>query len=170
MGNKSTKQQRFENASKTGVFSLEDKHLTSFPSDALKIEALRMLTIENCGLSKIPSDIAKVSNTLQRAKLARNKLKTLPEAMASLSNLQQLDVKQNQISDLPPILFANMANLKEAYFGQNLLTSFPPSIGSATSLKVLDLSNNKLLSLPPSLSLCASLQDLLLNANALPSL
>jgi len=46
MGQQNAKQQRLDNAAKTGVFAIQDKQTMSFPEKALQIPSLRTLHIE----------------------------------------------------------------------------------------------------------------------------
>jgi Leucine-rich repeat (LRR) protein len=111
--------------------------------DTLKIAGLRMLHIENCGLSVIPSDISKLAASLKKLKLPRNKLSQIPDSTAELATLELLDLNHNTISQLPASLFSGMARLKELNLSNNRLSSLPSSISACLQLKLLDLSHNR---------------------------
>mmetsp|Transcript_40117 Transcript_40117/g.78636 ORF Transcript_40117/g.78636 Transcript_40117/m.78636 type:complete len:296 (+) Transcript_40117:118-1005(+) len=166
MGQQNTKQQRLDNAAKTGVFALQDKNLMSFPDNALQIPNLRTLHIENCGLRMLPSEVANHKDSLQRLKMPRNKLEHIPETLSRLQVLQQLDLSGNKLSSLPEI-FMGMAKLKELSLARNMLGMLPGSIAALESLKVLDLSSNRLVTLPDGLGQLKNLEDLEINTNRL---
>jgi len=169
MGQQNTKQQRLDNAAKTGVFAMQDKPLMSFPEKALQIPSLRTLHIENCGLSKLPEEIANSKDSLQRLKLPRNKLERVPESLTRCIALQQLDISGNRITALPEI-FMGMGKLKELSLARNLLTVVPGSIAALESLKMLDLSGNRLSTLPDGLGKLKNLEDLDVSGNKLARL
>ena len=110
--------------------------------DTLKI-SLRMLHIENCGLSIIPPEISRLASSLKKLKLPRNKISQLPESASELTALELLDLNHNSISQLPINLFIGMARLKEVNLSNNRLSAVPSSISACAQLKLLDLSNNR---------------------------
>ncbi|KAJ1490987.1 hypothetical protein T484DRAFT_1883383 [Baffinella frigidus] len=188
-GPPSGKQQRLDNASKTGVYTVQDKNLSSFPNAALEIEALRFLKIENCSLQKLPGSIAKRSETLQRLELNKNKLVSLPVEFGALLALQKVDLSNNLLEALPDC-WASFPKLKELFVSNNKLqaslppnpplsagaytlntyTGLPASLGLAGALQLLDASSNKIASLPDALGDLANLQDLDVSQNLLVAL
>ncbi len=110
--------------------------------DTLKITGLRMLHIENCGLSTVPPDISQLAPSLKKLKLPRNRLSGLPDPASQLAALELLDISHNAISQLPSAIFASMARLKEANLSHNRLAALPASISACGQLKLLDLSYN----------------------------
>jgi len=168
-GPPSGKQQRLDNASKTGVYTVQDKNLSSFPNAALEIEALRFLKIENCSLQKLPGSIAKRSETLQRLELNKNKLVSLPVEFGALLALQKVDLSNNLLEALPDC-WASFPKLKELFVSNNKLQGLPASLGLAGALQLLDASSNKIASLPDALGDLANLQDLDVSQNLLVAL
>mmetsp|Transcript_6782 Transcript_6782/g.23847 ORF Transcript_6782/g.23847 Transcript_6782/m.23847 type:complete len:288 (-) Transcript_6782:291-1154(-) len=169
MGNKSSKQQRLENAAKTGIFNLTEKTLTSFPESALDIPNLRVLHIERCGITSLPSKIEKLSTSLQRLNLPGNKLLSLPLELGRLRFLQVLDCSSNGLTTLPDA-FEELNKLKEVNASKNKLEVVPVSLGKANSLRLLDLSSNRISRLPAELGKLANLEDLNVSSNSLAAL
>ena len=109
----------------------------------LKIQNLRVLHIENCGLSQIPAEISRLTSSLKKLKFPRNKLSQIPETMSALGGLEQLDLSRNSIIRLPNTLFVSMDKIKEVNLSGNAITYIPTSIGACAALRVLDLSDNR---------------------------
>lgn len=103
------------------------------------------ITIENCGVNKIPDTIGNLK-LLEFLNLGNNNIKELPE---SISNLDKLK-------------FLHLAN--------NKIDSIPQTIGKMKSLEVLNLNSNNLSTLPNSLGKLKNLKELALNENFITDL
>lgn len=168
MGNDVSKQ-RLDAASKTGIFNVTGQESQEFPKDCLKVANLRVLTLDKCGLLKVPPDISAISSSLQKLMLPNNKLRSMPSELSACTVLQQIDLSRNALETLPDC-FGAMAKLKEVMLAHNRLQALPGSIGAAKNLKVLDVSSNSLSSLPSSIGDLANLEDLDCNSNKLSGL
>ena len=60
MGNDVSKQ-RLDAANKTGIYNITGKESKDFPSDCLKVANLRVLTLDNCSLEKVPPEISSLA-------------------------------------------------------------------------------------------------------------
>eukprot|EP00960_Hanusia_phi_P068765 766931-Hanusia_phi.AAC.2 len=74
-----------------------------------KIPNLRVLHIERCGITSLPTKIEQLSNSLQRLNLPGNKLTSLPLELARMRSLQVLDISSNALSVL--VSFAPSSSL-----------------------------------------------------------
>ena len=97
------------------------------------------------------------------------KLRSLPEAIASLTQLQLLNLSDNQLTELPEAL-ASLTQLQKLYLYNNKLRELPEAIASLTQLQRLFLSNNKLRELPETIASLKQLQLLNLSDNPLTEL
>ena len=66
---------------------------------------LRWLILTNNQLTKLPSNIGKLSH-LQKCMLAGNQLESLPDELANCKNLELIRLAANQLDSLPPWLFS----------------------------------------------------------------
>ncbi len=148
---------------------------------------------DNSGtLTKIPSEIFELSNTLEILNLSGNpKLSSLPSKFPDLVNLKVLFLSDCSFMTFPEVLskcpslemvaFKNNGmefisekalppNLRWLILTQNKITSLPTSIGKCTRLQKCMLAGNQLTSIPDPMRNCRKLGLLRLSANKLESI
>jgi hypothetical protein len=104
---------------KLDKFDHTNKLLTKIPNEFGKLQALRVLYLNN------------------------NKLHLLPESFGNLQALQELYLTNNKLSLLPKS-FGNLKALQRLYLTKNQLSLLPKSFGNLQALRVLYLDKNKL--------------------------
>lgn len=104
---------------------------------------LKSLTIQNCGLSSVHSDIGKLTK-LENLNLSYNKITKLPTAVGSLKNLISVDLSGNKLTALPTNAKywkkLTSLDLSNNAFKQVSTGSMP----YMKALTTLDLSNNQM--------------------------
>ncbi len=121
---------------------LGDKGLTKLPSDLMKLTNVTKLWLHHNELSDLPPDIGELSN-LTRLTLHYNKLTELPDDIGKLTKLTGLFLHNNELTKVPPRI-CDLANLTELHLGNNQLTTLPRELSNLTNLEYLDISGNKL--------------------------
>ena len=104
--------------------------------------------------------------TLRDLRLAGNRLKEVPDAIARLSKLQKLYLTANRLTALPSSIGA-LSNLEVLYCGGNLLETLPDTIGLLSKLSMLYLGGNKLVELPDTMMSLYRLRTLNVHDNQL---
>lgn len=183
---KAVLKQKLENATKTGVLSLQQHKLDGIPTQVFSLTNLRTLDISHNNLKKLSSDLASLTNLkifkCNGNKLVRGSLDSLP----ALEKLQVLNAGDNRLgrplaapsgknqdgsaatTPLPAVL---PVSLKEVYLDSNYLEHVPLQLCSLAKLQILNVSKNNLVSIP--IELCTSLKnivELILDDNQLTSL
>ena len=96
----------------------EDIHLAPFV-------VLKLLIMENAGLTVVPKDIRSVAPTLRELDLSRNKLSTLDNMYnIPFTHLRSVDLNVNDISSLNPALL-RFPDLEKFSIKHNKLTGLP---------------------------------------------
>jgi hypothetical protein len=136
------------------------------------------LDLSNRGITELPSEIGRLTN-LKTLKLGniilltsgspRNRLKTLPDAVAYLTNLQVLDLMSNQLATLPSAV-TQLTNLRVLDLSRNQIAKLPKAVAHLTDLHWLDLSRNQMTTLPNAVAHLANLQTLDLSRNQITKL
>jgi Leucine-rich repeat (LRR) protein len=104
---------------------------------------LTSLTLQNCGLSSVHSDIGKLTK-LQTLNLGSNKITKLPTSVSGLTNLKTVDLSYNQLTALPTAA-KKWTKVTSLDLSNNAMTQIPTgSLPYMKALTSLDLSNNKI--------------------------
>jgi Protein tyrosine and serine/threonine kinase/Leucine rich repeat len=142
--------------------------LTRFPSEILELaDSLEVLDLSNNHLKSLPDDFGRLKN-LKAAFFMGNAFEEIPEILAQCPQLKILGFKSNRIRDI-----SNQAlspNLRWLILTHNRIDALPPAIGNLNKLKKLMLAGNRLRSLPDEMAACQSLELIRLSANRLESL
>lgn len=129
------------------------------------------LTLDQCELSALPEEVARMSG-LQSLDLSRNPdlgttNDSLPHALAALTNLQHLNISYCGLSRLPPVV-PQLTALTSLILSGNMLASLPAVIpGFSDTLVQVDLRHNRFSCCPPLLLHCRQLRSLALGASCL---
>ncbi|KAM7538314.1 hypothetical protein Aperf_G00000076912 [Anoplocephala perfoliata] len=178
---------------------LDANQIKELPSAFFRLEKLRILSVSDNELTRIPPGIGNFSSLveldisrneivslkkLQKLELRDNYLNNLPGTFGELSNLEFLDLGGNDFVSIPPSI-GSLHNLLELWLDDNQMTSLPNSvlfalkrsypdiaseIGNLHALQQIDVSENRLTSLPSTISGLTSLSDLNLTQNFLDCL
>lgn len=135
---------------------LQQKNLTTIPSDIGLLTSLTELDLANNLLTSIPSDVGKLTN-LTMLNLMGNQLSHLPEEIGNLVQLKNLGLKSNQLTSIPKQI-GNLTNLVGLFLTDNKIQAFPDEIGNLISLKKLQSADNHLTDLPTSMQKMTSLE------------
>jgi Leucine-rich repeat (LRR) protein len=104
---------------------------------------LTSLTLQNCGLTSVHSDIGKLTK-LQTLNLGSNKITKLPSSVSGLTNLKTVDLSYNKLTALPTAAKA-WTKVTSLDLSNNAMTQIPTgSLPYMKALTSLDLSNNKI--------------------------
>lgn len=138
------------------------------PRYIVGLESLEILTMRNCGLISLPSEIGQLQS-LKELVLPENKLVYLPDEIGELENLEILMVYKNQLIELPEELFdLKQLNWLDIYY--NKIDQLSSKIASLKNLNILFLSHNQFDELPESLGSMDSLKELYIHHNKLREL
>ena len=108
-------------------------------------------------IKSLPEEIATIS-TLQVLKIDQNLITSLPKDLWKLSKLTKLVASNNQIEELPPN-FEWLYNLECLQINDNFITRLPEKFGLLTNITKLYLHENRLATLPRDLSKLNNLID-----------
>ncbi|CAI9754082.1 unnamed protein product [Fraxinus pennsylvanica] len=164
-----SKESRVTRWRSTGIVSLRDCKLKTFPDEVIDLErSVRTLDLTHNRLVDIPMEISKLIN-LQRLILADNVIERLPMNLGKLQSLKVMTLDGNRVTTLPDEL-GQLVKLERLSISGNLLLNLPETIGSLRNLVLLNVSNNKLNSLPESIGSCFSLEEIQANENSIEDL
>jgi Leucine-rich repeat (LRR) protein len=105
-------------------------------------------------------DAAKVHpDSVLAIKLARNKLRELPQQLFNYPNLEYLDLRNNRFAYVPDSI-AMFPGLLELNLSGNPVDSISPSVGKLKKLRILRLGKTELVVLPPEIGELGSLEYL----------
>ncbi len=148
---------------------------------------IRHLKISS-GLSRFPSEIIDLADTLEILDLSGNSLSSLPDDFSLLTKLRIIFLSNNEFTELPEVLGrcpelsmvgfktnrirkvsakAIPIKLRWLILTDNEIEALPKEIGNCAQLQKLMLAGNKLQSLPASLVNCHRLELLRIAANQL---
>lgn len=156
MGAGNSTAQKLEMAQKTGVFGLRDAGISEVPEKVFAVKNLRVLDLSQNKLLKLPAAVGRLSGTLKDLSIDRNKLKALPDALATLAKLESLSAANNSLASLPDA-FGALGKLKKLTLSGNALRALPESMCACAALVTLDVSGNALGALPAGFGALASL-------------
>ena len=122
-----------------------------FPLSLENMEKLLELTAEGNQISELPKVVQKLK-TLQRLKLAQNKLKSI-NGVEKLKKLTLLILDNNEIEKLNREFYNSMKRLELFHCANNRIKELLSDIRYLRHLKDIDVSNNQLSTLPVELFL-----------------
>ncbi|KAJ3353806.1 hypothetical protein HDU83_006296 [Entophlyctis luteolus] len=130
-----------ERRAKRAVLNLCSRHL-AYLSPNIGFFGTQISHLEICcnSLSILPPEIGHLRN-LQFLSVSRNKLRTLPETIASCTKLAHIDAADNLISFLPRSI-SSLSMLHTLNLARNRLELLPQELGEARSLQRVDLTEN----------------------------
>ena len=143
------------------------KNLKEFPNGIEKLQKLKYMTLDTCGLRKLPKNIEKLKN-LSRLYISFNPLESIEE-LCSLRNLVILDVSGCKLKSLPRDII-NLKKLEELSIGNNDFIAFPKQIHVLKKLVQLNANGLNLKSVPKEILELKNLSNLNLSRNQLESL
>jgi len=132
------------NLNKRGIDGVS---ITAFPSEILKLNALRGLFLKGHALKELPEDIGSLYELIELNLADNNDLGKLPAGIGNLRNLKKLDIRYCGLTTLPPEL-GNLKNLEFLQMWGNGFVDLPYCVTELSSLKELYLKNNKLANIP----------------------
>lgn len=142
--------------------------LTKFPSEILDLaDSLEILDLSNNCLRSLPDDFGQLSK-LKAVFFVNNEFEEIPEILAQCPQLSIIGFKSNQIQRISDQALSPM--LRWLILTNNQIEQIPPSIGNLSKLQKLMLAGNRLKSLPPEMANCQSLELIRLSANRLTAL
>ncbi|XP_061427170.1 leucine-rich repeat-containing protein 20-like [Lethenteron reissneri] len=130
------------------------------------------IDLSACEMTNVPVAVnvmlAEVADDVRVASLADNILKSLPSNfLSTFSRLHELHLQGNRLKSLPDAV----ASLTELHFidiSRNCFVTFPDSLTATPSLRTIDVSHNSLQELPAEkLAAMPSLASLIVTANPL---
>ncbi|CAK1542778.1 unnamed protein product [Leptosia nina] len=151
--------------------SAEDNLLTEIEANVLsEIRFLRVLRLARNRLGSVPEAIAHTTR-LQALNLAGNLITELTEtSLPSLPVLHTLILKRNRITHIDHNAFVNTPALRVLRLEDNMLTELSPAIHVLPLLEDLSLANNRIERVSLGLQTCSRLSRLELRGNPLSQL
>ncbi|OIR12322.1 E3 ubiquitin-protein ligase sspH2 [mine drainage metagenome] len=119
----------------------------------------------SCGLTKFPSEIYTLADSLEVLNLSGNALSSLPDDLPRLHKLRIIFCSDNRFTELPKVL-GRCQNLEMVGFKANQISNVPAE-SLPKKLRWLILTDNKISELPNELGACTQLQKLMLAGNQL---
>jgi len=152
-----------------GAISVKiSEHLTKFPSEIFDLaDTLEYLDLSSNELNRLPDDFGRLKK-LKIFFASDNLFTVLPEVLGDCPDLDLVGFKSNKIEVISPK--ALNPNLRWLILTNNKINSLPPAIGNCVKLQKLMLAGNRLTSLPEELSNCKNLALLRISANYLKRL
>jgi Protein tyrosine and serine/threonine kinase/Leucine rich repeat len=142
--------------------------LTKFPTEIFDLaDSLEILNLSDNRLSSLPTDLNRLTK-LKVIFLSNNNFEEVPAVLADCPNLSMVGFKSNKIR----VLGENVLPLGTRWLilTDNQLEELPKSIGQLQSLQKLMLAGNQLRSIPDEMAACQNLELIRLAANRLQSL
>lgn len=125
---------------------------------------LRVLSLEQCGLTELPEELAQLAPVLTKLHLNKEPIEQLPAWLAQFEHLRTLSLCSCPLRRLPEWL-VKIQSLIRLALPDNLLTEIPMSIGFLPELIELNLSDNQIRRLPTTLRQLSQLRRLFLGGN-----
>jgi len=113
-----------------------------YPNVGIQNKKIVELSLNNMGLSKIPSSIRNLKS-LTGLHISENCLTEIPKWVYKLTALQFLDLSYNRLMSLPRGI-QNLKSLQKLWLGYNEITSLPDLMNDLRELDFIDLIHNKL--------------------------
>jgi Protein tyrosine and serine/threonine kinase/Leucine rich repeat len=142
--------------------------LTKFPTEIFDLaDSLEILNLSNNRLNSLPADLSRLTK-LKVIFLSNNDFEEVPEVLADCPSLSMVGFKSNKIR----VLGENVLPLGTRWLilTDNQLAKLPRSIGRLENLQKLMLAGNQLRSIPDEMAACQNLELIRLAANQLESL
>ncbi|KAL7749242.1 hypothetical protein RI367_005394 [Sorochytrium milnesiophthora] len=128
------------------------------------------IDLSGANLTKAPKELDSISSTTTKyLTLSKNKLRQVPDHVATLTHLESLNLYSNQLTTLPTRI-NELSKLTHLTVSNNKLEELPAGFGSCPSLVYLDLSVNKIRTLKAHFGYLTSLRALHLADNKLTEL
>lgn len=128
------------------------------------LEDLEYLSLANCSVTQIPSELVTAMPALERLDLDGNELTEFPLAIFEWKHIREAKLSKNHISDLPPDF--NFGSLEVVDLSNNEIAALPETMEGPELLKI-DISGNRIQSLPDGLFKLHGLITLNLRSNAI---
>ena len=143
------------------VFELNrtEVHRLDIPKD----NQIEVLSLTNCGLTRIPSSIKRCKQ-LQRLNLEGNQIKHVPAWLSKLDSLEEINLNFNKLN-LKRRDIHHLAKVEDVLLAGNGIKSLPDNIG-LLRCESLNLSKNQLSSLPKSFAEMKQVRYLIFYDNA----
>ena len=142
--------------------SYNDLSEDGFPESLKNMENLLELAAEGNQISEIPSVVKRI-RTLQRLKLARNKVKSIT-GIEKLRKLTIVILDNNEIETLQRDFYNSLKRLELFHCANNRIKELSSDIRNLRHLKDIDVSNNQLGTLPVELFLLPRI-DIIIASN-----
>lgn len=150
------------------LYMNQNTHLTIGPANYASIPSLKVLKLNECGLTAIDESLYGIT-TLTELQLPKNEIAHVPGGISNLKQLKTISFYKNQLEDLPAD-FYKLENLEIVDLYYNRLSRIDTAISLLQNLKVLYLSNNEIYDLPPQLGQLPNLRELYLAFNRLTAI
>jgi Leucine-rich repeat (LRR) protein len=124
--------------------AIDGKELNELPEFLFNLPRIRTLTITNCNIQSLPSNIN--NSNLKELDLRKNNITVLPESIGNLTSLAYLDLSDNEIEILPESI-GNLTKLGHLDLGDNKIKILPESFRNLVDLEWLMLNDNELIGL-----------------------
>ena len=177
----------------------QNPELRTLPRDFAKMENLKSLRIQQCGLESLPAEILYTFDQLQTLDLDKNKftsffdsgvewnrinlpsltyinlngnsLTKIPEVLQYLPNLKQLLLHMNKIQSVRPLCRKAFAGLETLDIGGNKIDEIPVAfVYYLRSLGQLTLTNNDIQRLPNMIGKHKSIKNIQVDGNPLKTI
>lgn len=146
--------------------NLQHNSFSMFPEQICKLQNLKKLYLNSCGLTSISTNISSLVN-LMEADFSQNDFSGgLPKQLFDLPRLKDLYLIECKLDRLPPEI-GNLRQLEGIRLNDNFLEEFPDEFFNLIHLKKLSANNNKISKLSSKTKNLQDLRVLLLKENNL---
>jgi Leucine-rich repeat (LRR) protein len=130
---------------KLTYLDLSFNKINKIPAGACaQMNKLRILSMEDCGLTCLPEDFHQMGN-LEELKLLHNKLSHLCDGFKNMTKLRVVRLFYNSFDCIEDeFLFDTLVNIETLALSGTNMKSLPGGIGQMVKLKWIQLSDNKL--------------------------
>jgi hypothetical protein len=141
------------------------ENLSRFPTEILSLaDSLEILDLSNNQLSALPNELKQLTK-LKIIFASNNQFKTLSESLGQCESLEMVGFKSNKINHVPAESLP--AKLRWLILTDNKLSNLPDSLGERPKLQKLALAGNQLTQLPGNLTQLTNLELVRISANQL---
>nr|CDS30895.1 cell polarity protein,leucine rich repeat [Hymenolepis microstoma] len=153
---------------KIRILSMSDNELTRIPPAIGNFSNLVELDISRNDINELPTSL-RLCDSLQILDASNNALKTLPDGFSQLRSLRILSLNDVSLYELPAD-FGGLKKLQKLELRDNYLNSLPNTFGELSSLEFLDLGGNDFVTISASIGNLHNLLELWLDDNQMTSL